>query len=127
MVSDSFAPLFNCSSLSDVVASLTTADTVLAASQLHIGMPQAVDNVDGVITGKMESAHDFYPIGTTDVQWLFVDHAGNRTVCQQKVIVNDKYAPFIDCSSITDVVAYLREDGCSFDSRRFGLVRPSRC
>jgi hypothetical protein len=124
VVSDSFAPLFNCSSLSDVVASLTTADTVLAASQLHIGVPQAVDNVDGVITGKMESARNFYPIGTTDVQWLFVDHAGNRTVCQQKVIVNDKYAPFIDCSSITDVVAYLREDGCSLTPADLGLSDP---
>ena len=66
-----------------------------------VDAPIASDNcsLESVINDYNDSADasDYYPVGTTFLQWTALDTSGNSTVCQMAVIVFDNTPPQFFC------------------------------
>jgi hypothetical protein len=61
-----------------------------------LGTPTATDNCDTNVT-ITNNAPSSFPLGTTSVQWVATDDAGNQTTATQLVIVIDDTAPTLSC------------------------------
>jgi hypothetical protein len=64
--------------------------------------------LDLVLEKGFESGAEF-PVGTTEVQWIATDEAGNSTVCWFYVTVNDTQDPVIECPE--NIVVAITVDG----------------
>ena len=130
IVEDKTGPVFDCSTLVDIVA---YADATCKAPYTNVQanglkIPYAKQDrctpnptatkkgIAGVPTrsdGKgLKEAYELKdsPIIIT---WTFEDGAGNKTVCDQKVIIADTVAPIFDCSTIEDKSYFLEYEECT--------------
>jgi gliding motility-associated-like protein len=69
-------------------------------------VPTATDNC-GVTFTSSHNSGDFFPIGTTTVTYTAVDSAGNITICEFDVTVEDTEAPSVVCPSDITVTAII--------------------
>lgn len=124
-VIDTTGPAFDCSALIDIVVETETNCQASAKSVQAAGLdiPYAKDDkcsptgkaipAEGSRSDGKDIFNDPYPRGTTVITWVFKDAAGNKTVCTQKVIVEDRTAPvFEDCDKLPEVVIELPADEC---------------
>ncbi|WMI65008.1 gliding motility-associated C-terminal domain-containing protein [Aestuariibaculum sp. YM273] len=107
MVTDNQAPVFDCTSLSDIIRN-SDSETVCSNSD-SVTAPVATDNCDGSITAdgtRSDNAamNDPWPVGTTTITWTFTDTNNNETICTQDVVVTDNQAPVFDCTSLSDII-----------------------
>ncbi|WMI65010.1 HYR domain-containing protein [Aestuariibaculum sp. YM273] len=122
MVTDNQAPVFDCTSLSDIIRN-SDSETVCSNSD-SVTAPVATDNCDGSITAdgtRSDNAamNDPWPVGTTTITWTFTDTNNNETICTQDVMVTDNQAPVFDCTSLSDIIRNDSETVCSnSDSNR---------
>ena len=77
------------------------------ATNVVLVLPTATDNCDdpSVITSWRTPSGTSFAIGTTNVYWTARDTRGNHVTHTQKVVVEDKIPPVIDCPTNT----YYRE------------------
>lgn len=107
-VLDRFAPVYDdCESMPDVEFDLKDASCAVALERVPLEIPVALDNGDVEIAGQLKDAPSVCTIGETELTWQFKDASGNNTLCKQVVVVYDRFAPFIDCSSIDTFVVDL--------------------
>lgn len=55
-----------------------------------------------------------FPLGTTTVNWIFLDAGNNPSTCQQTVTINDLEAPIIDCGN--SFTAFTSWNNCGYPS-----------
>lgn len=67
-----------------------------------------------------------YYKGITTITWTFVDAAGNKTQCPQRIIVEDNTAPILDCSDLeVPITVTLASDKCTVPQAQVKLKEPS--
>ena len=69
-------------------------------------IPTATDNVDGEVQGTTDPS--IFPIttqGTTTITWTFTDEAGNESIQEQEIIIEDTQLPTIQAGSKIQVNA----------------------
>ena len=124
-VVDTTGPTYDCSLLKDIVVETETNCEAAASSVQAAGLdiPYAVDDKCsptgkpipgvGVRSDGKDIFSDPYPRGTTVITWTFSDAVGNKTVCTQNVIVEDRTAPvFEKCGKMEEVVKELPAEMC---------------
>ncbi|XP_038064974.1 hyalin-like [Patiria miniata] len=105
-VIDNEPPKVTCpSNLPDIPTYIGMAFAVVPWS----AMPNATDNVDGVVdpinitcvddTGKIVMSNGIYAVGTTTVTCNATDTAGNQGSCQLNITVVDTEPPEVTCAS----------------------------
>lgn len=96
IVEDYTAPQISCN------PSLTVQTTNGCGANVTIPDPQVADCSTATVTSSHPS--DFFPIGTTTVNFTATDADGNTSSCSMDVTVEDKTAPvFSNCSSTIQV------------------------
>ncbi len=126
VVVDTTGPVFDCSTLADIHAETGAGCEASAEDVIKAGLstPVAPDDAcsptgapipaTGVRSDGKDLFTDPYKRGTTVITWTFEDALGNKTVCQQNVIVSDSTAPvFDDCDKLPEVVIELAADQCT--------------
>lgn len=111
VVADSFAPWHqNCDSLPMLVYPITDNVCSIQTNSLNIPVPQAFDNesmIDGLLV-----ADDSLTIGRNEIYWNFTDNSNNTTFCHQSVILEDKFAPTINCDTLPVKVISFNDNRC---------------
>ena len=123
IVTDLFAPYFDCQKLPDLSFDLNTINCSLDNSEIQLTVPIATDNCETAIVGTL-SAPEKYHIGNNTIYWTFTDSAGNTSQCPQNIIVNDLFAPYFDCQKLPDLSFDLNTINCSLDSSEIQLTAP---
>ena len=123
IVTDLFAPYFDCQKLPDLSFDLNTINCSLDNSEIQLTVPIATDNCETAIVGTL-SAPEKYFIGNNTIYWTFTDSAGNSSQCPQNIIVNDLFAPYFDCQKLPDLSFDLNTINCSLDSSEIHLTAP---
>ena len=123
IVTDLFAPYFDCQKLPDLSFDLNTINCSLDSSEIQLTVPIATDNCETAIVGTL-SAPEKYFIGNNTIYWTFTDSAGNSSQCPQNIIVNDLFAPYFDCQKLPDLSFDLNTINCSLDSSEIQLTAP---
>lgn len=106
----------------------TSADAGSCSAVVSVTAPEVSDNCAGAtVAGTRSDGQPLtapYPVGTTTIQWVATDAAGNTAACEQTVTVLDTQAPAITNASATPsllpadgnmhdvVVAYTTADNC---------------
>ncbi|MBR2260702.1 MAG: hypothetical protein IJ916_03270, partial [Paludibacteraceae bacterium] len=121
IVTDLFAPYFDCQKLPDLSFDLNTINCSLDNSEIQLTVPIATDNCETAIVGTL-SAPEKYHIGNNTIYWTFTDSAGNTSQCPQNIIVNDLFAPYFDCQKLPDLSFDLNTINCSLDSSEIRLT-----
>lgn len=134
-VLDSVAPIFDCSTLTDIQLYAKEGTCEVSSEELVavLGEHVAVDScsgteipgkafVDGVSVEKVTAK-----VGDTlIVHWVFIDSMINAVAkeCDQNVFVYGQNKPIFDCSSLKDTILYLALDECVFDGTKLTLDIP---
>jgi hypothetical protein len=85
-------------------ADITVSNDVGACgSDVHWLAPTASDNCPGVMFTGSHTPGDFFPIGTTNVQYVATDVAGLVRTCQFTITVEDTLAPPFNCGSLQTI------------------------
>lgn len=97
----------------------TLGNCYAEVTQNELGFPSSSDNCNGISTevsgitliDQPDPLPDYYefPIGTTQVNWIVTDRAGNVTTCVQEVTVIDAEPPIVNCPIDITIDATLGE------------------
>lgn len=102
------APVYDdCESMEPVRYEMTDNYCAVPFGQLHLAQPVAKGIGGQPVLGVLEFAPAILPIGESDLMWVFSDSVGYQTKCRQTVVVEDRSAPSIDCSTIDSLVVEL--------------------
>jgi surface antigen len=86
-----------------------SADVGLCSAVITIVPATATDNCNvASVTGYRSDQMALtaaYPVGTTTIQWVAMDAAGNSAVCSQTILVTDDEDPVITCPADINTVA----------------------
>ncbi len=98
IIEDTELPQFtNCPRPPVVVA----AETDLCSAAANFSVPTGTDNCGAVEITRIDEhdldSGDWFPIGTTILQYQIEDESGNKDTCHIKVIVNDLQPPSFAC------------------------------
>lgn len=79
-----------------------SADADVCGAVISYPVPLFEDNCDGTdLLGTLVSGYapgTLFPVGTTNVNWVYTDHAGNATaICSFSVIISDDVTPVAKC------------------------------
>ncbi|HMX39562.1 MAG TPA: HYR domain-containing protein, partial [Saprospiraceae bacterium] len=101
VVLDTIAPTLSCPKDTSLLPNTTGCAAIVGGLD-----PNAADNCDQSVTIASTATLplDTFPIGTTNVQVIVSDDAGNFTFCEFKVKVIDNEAPFFVCPKDTQFV-----------------------
>ena len=143
-VIDSQAPIVDCSVFDTIYASADKYGEARAERVLQNGLfiPSVADDYCspvgsdiyalGLRSDKPVFAVDVesYPLGATDITWIFTDASGNSAYCKQTVVVNDSVAPDIECNGIVgnfsvSVVVPTDSAECSVPYAELGIDIPA--
>ncbi len=92
-VLDNEEPDYNCPA--NIVVS---ADPATCEAIVNWTVPVPSDNCNAMIGGSSHNPGDVFPLGTTEVEYLAIDDAGNSMACTFLVTVEDTTPPVIlDC------------------------------
>ena len=59
------------------------------------------------------SLTDAFPIGSTTIKWIVSDKDGNKSFCNQTIVVKDSTGPVVDCSKILkDLISVVADANC---------------
>ena len=107
-IENRFPPEYaDCESMPEVIYDIREDYCAVPYEQIKLDIPVATGYAGDVIPGTLEYVPFVFPIGETKINWLFVDSDGNMTKCGQTVVVNDRAAPFADCSKMDTIFVEL--------------------
>jgi hypothetical protein len=78
-------------------------DAGTCGSDVYWLPPTASDNCPGVSFTGTHTPGDFFPIGTTNVEYVATDASGLMQTCQFTITVNDTLAPPFNCGSLPTI------------------------
>lgn len=107
-IENRFPPEYaDCESMPEIIYDIREDYCAVPYEQIKLDIPVATGYAGDVIPGTLEYVPFVFPIGETKINWLFVDSDGNMTKCGQTVVVNDRAAPFADCSKMDTIFVEL--------------------
>ncbi len=95
VIEDNTAPIFTGCVTSAIEKD---ADPITCKAKVSWTEPTATDNCLDGVTLPVAKPGDEFPIGTTTITYTAKDKAGNTTLCEFTIIVNDKTGPTITAS-----------------------------
>jgi|GEM_PF-6436010 len=103
---------------------LVANDAGICGADVTVPNPTVTDNCEDEQPGTFvndfngtDDASDFYPVGTTTVEFTYTDAGGNTTTCTVDVTVEDTEAPVIACEgSIDDTVSEMATVGAAISN-----------
>ncbi|MEE3483405.1 MAG: HYR domain-containing protein, partial [Bacteroidales bacterium] len=123
IVTDLFAPYFDCQKLPDLSFDLNTINCSLDSSEIQLTAPIATDNCETAIVGTLSAPKEYF-IGNNMIYWTFTDSAGNTSQCTQTIIVLDKSAPVVNCNYIVPLTYNLFTSDCGINSQLLNIQTP---
>ena len=127
-VNDVTEPTIECPA-----AILMANDAGVCGADVTVPNPTVTDNCEDEQPGTFvndfngtDDASDFYPVGTTTVEFTYTDAGGNTTTCTVDVTVEDTEAPVIACEgAIDDTVSETATPGTSIDTDATDVITTS--